>query len=177
MLIQVLRDLISLFVEVKIKLFDSKRFLIKWNFQLPCEHLVHAAISKENHHHSLQGWKTSPSELCPWCWEEQRSGAPHTCPQGSIPVPAPHLSSSCKPGLPPELHWEPQVHQDTEKIHPILQGNRPRHKGEPRIQSHPPAEYSSHPKTSLRSSSCLKTPLSQRNPGGSAEDSLGREHI
>lgn len=37
MLIQVLRDLINLFVEVKIKLFDSKCFLIKWNFQLPCE--------------------------------------------------------------------------------------------------------------------------------------------
>lgn len=37
MLIQVLRDLINLFVEVKMKLFDSKCFLIKWNFQLPCE--------------------------------------------------------------------------------------------------------------------------------------------
>lgn len=37
MLIQVLRDLINLFVEVKIKLSDSKCFPIKWNFQLPCE--------------------------------------------------------------------------------------------------------------------------------------------
>lgn len=109
MLIQVLRDLISLFVEVKIKLFDSKRFLIKWNFQLPCEHLVRAAIPRENHQHSLQGWRTSPTELCPWCWQERGPGAatsahPTAVPRGSVLL-APCTSSSANQGFLQSCTW------------------------------------------------------------------------
>lgn len=50
----------QLFVEVKINLLDSKYYLIKCNFQLLYEHLVHAAISGAQQHTALQCHKISP---------------------------------------------------------------------------------------------------------------------
>lgn len=87
MLIQVLRDLINLFVEVKIKLFDSKCFLIKWNFQLPCETSAPCCHLREKHHHVLRCWRTLHAEISPRRWQEQAAGASN--PMVKLPRPPP----------------------------------------------------------------------------------------
>lgn len=129
------------------------------------KHLVRAAISRENHHQSLQRWKTFHAELSPRCWEEQVSGAsnPQTSPSPTasagamrwwVPAPQHHtLQLLLQIRASSSASFQSRLHQDMEKIHPVLRRNRPRHEGDPRIYPRPPADFSSHPKTSLRSKS------------------------
>lgn len=151
MLIQVLRDLINLFVEVKIKLFDSKCFLIKWNFQLPCEtsglccrfpgKVPPRSAVLENISHwdfsTLLGG-TGVRSFKPNGKAPAATGITHHCPRRRcwwwVSCPAlPHTSLPCwKSPFPPVLDFESRLHQDMEKIHPILWWNRPRYEGRPR---------------------------------------------
>lgn len=104
---------------------------------------------------------------------------PHTVHRGRVPAgpcpAAPHASAP--PGSQGFLQCWTSSHQDMEKIHHILQWNRPRHEEDPRIYPCPPADFSSHPKTSLRSKSRWKCPsLKQIRLEVQLRTSLGREY-